>query len=159
MIRAPLKLKMATSVLQDDEAAAMGDDGGDVGGHPSSPTAGTQSELNPKGQSDKGPSIFGSTAAVLAATGEGEDATFGAAPPNSGAEMLPKLELEVIAEASREVSVGDLEDEESSHLVDEAAAAKLAKSLPASADIAIRGEEAPAPAPLQGWKHRRVGET
>ena len=51
--------------------------------------------------------------------------------------MLPKLELEVIAEASREVSVGDLEDEESSHLVDEAAAAKLAKSLPASADIAI----------------------
>ena len=58
--------------------------------------------------------------------------------------MLPKLELEVIAEASREVSVGDLEDEESSHLVDEAAAAKLAKSLPASADIAIRGEEAPA---------------
>ena len=62
--------------------------------------------------------------------------------------MLPKLELEVIAEASREVSVGDLEDEESSHLVDEVAAAKLAKSLPASADIAIRGEEAPAPAPL-----------
>ena len=41
MIRAPLKLKMPTSVLQDDVAAAMGDDGGDVGGHPSSPTAGT----------------------------------------------------------------------------------------------------------------------
>ena len=57
--------------------------------------------------------------------------------------MLPKLELEVIAEASREVSVGDLEDEESSHLVDEAAAAKLAKSLPASADIAIRGDGSP----------------
>ena len=28
MIHAPLKLKMATSVLQDDEAAAMGGDGG-----------------------------------------------------------------------------------------------------------------------------------
>ena len=55
--------------------------------------------------------------------------------------MLPKLELEVIVEESREVSVGDLEDEESSHLVDKEAAAKLAKSLPASADIAIFGEE------------------
>ena len=62
--------------------------------------------------------------------------------------MLPKLELEVIVEESREVSVGDLEDEESSHLVDKEAAAKLAKSLPASADIAIFGEEAPTPAPL-----------
>ena len=79
---------MATSVLQDDEAAAMGDDGGDVGVHPSSPTAGTQSELNPKGQSDQGPSTTASTAAVSAATGEGDDATFGAAPPSSGAEML-----------------------------------------------------------------------
>ena len=118
MIHAPLKLKMATSVLQDDEAAAMGNDGGDVGGHPSSPTAVNLSALNPKGQADKGSCITASAAAVSAATGEGDDATFGAAPPSSGAEMLPKLELEVIVEESREVSVGDLEDEESSHLVD-----------------------------------------
>ena len=62
MIHAPLKLKMATSVLQDDEAAAMGNDGGDVGGHPSSPTAGTQFALNPKGQADKGPSTTASAA-------------------------------------------------------------------------------------------------
>ena len=66
MIHAPLKLKMATSVLQDDEAAAMGNDGGDVDGHPSSPTAGTQSELNPKGQSDQGPRVnSGSTRGAL----------------------------------------------------------------------------------------------
>ena len=57
--------------------------------------------------------------------------------------MLQKFGLDIIAETSREVSVGDLEDEESSHLVDEAAAAEPAKSLPASADIAIFGEEAP----------------
>ena len=124
MIHAPLKLKMATSVLQDDEAAAMGNDGGDVGGHPSSPTAVNLSALNPKGQADKGSCITASAAAVSAATGEGDDATFGAAPPSSGAEMLQKLELEVIVEESREVSVGDLEDEESSHLVDKEAAAK-----------------------------------
>ncbi len=114
MIHAPLKLKMATSVLQDDEAAAMGNDGGDVGGHPSSPTVVNLSALNPKGQADKGSCITASAAAVSTATGEGDDATFGAAPPSSGAEMLPKLELEVIVEESREVSVGDLEDEESS---------------------------------------------
>ena len=57
MIHAPLKLKMATSVLQDDEAAAMDNDGGDVGGHPSSPTAVNLSALNPKGQADKGSCI------------------------------------------------------------------------------------------------------
>ena len=82
MIHAPLKLKMATSVLQDDEAAAMGNDGGDVGGHPSSPTAVNLSALNPKGQADKGSCITASAAAVPAATGEGDDATLGAAPPN-----------------------------------------------------------------------------
>ena len=77
MIHAPLKLKMATSVLQDDEAAAMGNDGGDVGGHPSSPTAVNLSALNPKGQADKGSCITASAAAVSAATGDGGGASFG----------------------------------------------------------------------------------